>query len=320
MKKILLAGGAGYIGTELCKRLLKLDYKVTVIDDLWFGNNLDPKVELIKKDLFQVSHAELKGFDTVIFLAGVSNDPMAEFSPSENFIQNAACPAYLAYESKRAGVKRFIYASSCSVYGYTVDELYDESAPTTCGYPYGISKLQGENGVMQLVDKNFSGISLRQGTVCGYSDRMRFDLVVNTMFKNAITLGEITVNNPSIWRPIYHIQDACSAFIRAIQAPDNISGIFNVASDNYTLGQIGDIVSAEMSKNLKKEIKMHINDMQDFRNYKVSTTHAKNTLGFTPIYGIKDIINQLFEKAGSFTNFDDDKYYNIRVFESLGKK
>ena len=320
MKKILLAGGAGYIGTELCKRLLKLDYKITVIDDLWFGNNLDPKVELIKKDLFQVSHTELKGFDTVIFLAGVSNDPMAEFSPSENFIQNAACPAYLAYESKRAGVKRFIYASSCSVYGYTVDELYDESAPTTCGYPYGISKLQGENGVMQLVDKNFSGISLRQGTVCGYSDRMRFDLVVNTMFKNAITLGEITVNNPSIWRPIYHIQDACSAFIRAIQAPDNISGIFNVASDNYTLGQIGDIVSAEMSKNLKKEIKMHINDMQDFRNYKVLTTHAKNTLGFTPIYGIKDIINQLFEKAGSFTNFDDDKYYNIRVFESLGKK
>jgi len=320
MKKILLAGGAGYIGTELCKRLLKLDYKITVIDDLWFGNHLDPKIELIKKDLFQVSHTELKGFDTVIFLAGVSNDPMAEFSPSENFIQNAACPAYLAYESKRAGVKRFIYASSCSVYGYTVDELYDESAPTTCGYPYGISKLQGENGVMQLVDKNFSGISLRQGTVCGYSDRMRFDLVVNTMFKNAITLGEITVNNPSIWRPIYHIQDACSAFIRAIQAPDNISGIFNVASDNYTLGQIGDIVSAEMSKNLKKEIKMHINDMQDFRNYKVSTTHAKNTLGFTPIYGIKDIINQLFEKASSFTNFDDDKYYNIRVFESLGKK
>ena len=320
MKKILLAGGAGYIGTELCKRLLKLDYKVTVIDDLWFGNHLDPKIELIKKDLFQVSHTELKGYDTVIFLAGVSNDPMAEFSPSENFIQNAACPAYLAYESKRAGVKRFIYASSCSVYGYTVDELYDETSPTTCGYPYGISKLQGENGVMQLVDKSFSGISLRQGTVCGYSDRMRFDLVVNTMFKNAFMLDEITVNNPSIWRPIYHIQDACSAFIRAIQAPENISGIFNVASDNYTLGQIGDIVSTEMSRNLKKEIKMHINDMQDFRNYKVSTTHAKNTLGFTPIYGIKDIINQLFEKADSFTNFDDDKYYNIRVFESLGKK
>ena len=155
MKKILLAGGAGYIGTELCKRLMKLDYDITVIDNLWFGNHLDPTIKLIKKDLFKVTYKELVDFDVVIFLAGVSNDPMAEFSPSENFIQNAACPAYLSYESKRAGVKRFIYASSCSVYGYTVDELYDENSPTTCSYPYGISKLQGENGVMQLVDNNF---------------------------------------------------------------------------------------------------------------------------------------------------------------------
>lgn len=319
MKKILLAGGAGYIGTELCKRLMKLDYDITVIDDLWFGNNLDPKIKLIKKDLFQVTYKELVDFDVVIFLAGVSNDPMAEFSPSENFIQNAACPAYLSYESKRAGVKRFIYASSCSVYGYTVDELYDENSPTTCSYPYGISKLQGENGVMQLADNHFSVISLRQGTVCGYSDRMRFDLVVNTMFKNAMLHNEITVNNPSIWRPIFHIQDACTAYIRAIQAPDNISGIFNVASDNYTLGQIGDIVSVEMSKLLNKEVKMQINDVKDFRNYKVSIQHAKLTLGFTPTYTVKDIIHDLYQYAGSIPNMESEKYYNIKVFESLGK-
>lgn len=319
MKKILLAGGAGYIGTELCKRLMKLDYDITVIDDLWFGNNLDPKIKLIKKDLFQVTYKELVDFDVVIFLAGVSNDPMAEFSPSENFIQNAACPAYLSYESKRAGVKRFIYASSCSVYGYTVDELYDENSPTTCSYPYGISKLQGENGVMQLADNHFSVISLRQGTVCGYSDRMRFDLVVNTMFKNAMLHNEITVNNPSIWRPIFHIQDACTAYIRAIQAPDNISGIFNVASDNYTLGQIGDIVSVEMSKLLNKEVKMQINDIKDFRNYKVSIQHAKLTLGFTPTYTVKDIIHDLYQYAGSIPNMESEKYYNIKVFESLGK-
>ena len=319
MKKILLAGGAGYIGTELCKRLMKLDYDITVIDNLWFGNNLDPKIKLIKKDLFQVTYKELVDFDVVIFLAGVSNDPMAEFSPSENFIQNAACPAYLSYESKRAGVKRFIYASSCSVYGYTVDELYDENSPTTCSYPYGISKLQGENGVMQLADNHFSVISLRQGTVCGYSDRMRFDLVVNTMFKNAMLHNEITVNNPSIWRPIFHIQDACTAYIRAIQAPDNISGIFNVASDNYTLGQIGDIVSVEMSKLLKKEVKMQINDVKDFRNYKVSIQHAKLTLGFTPTYTVKDIIHDLYQYAGSIPNMESEKFYNIKVFESLGK-
>jgi len=319
MKKILLAGGAGYIGTELTKRLMKLDYDITVLDDLWFGNNLDSKVKLIKKDIFQVTHTDLVNFDVVIFLAGVSNDPMAEFSPSENFIQNAACPAYFSYESKKAGVKRFIYASSCSVYGYTVDELYDESSPTTCSYPYGISKLQGENGVMQLADDRFSVISLRQGTVCGYSDRMRFDLVVNTMFKNALLHNEITVNNPSIWRPIFHIQDACTAYIRAIQAPDNISGIFNVASDNYTLGQIGDIVSVEMSRLTNKDIKVHINDVKDFRNYKVSIQHAKLTLGFTPIYTIKDIVNELYQKTAGYANLEDEKYYNIKVFKSLGK-
>lgn len=319
MKKILLAGGAGYIGTELCKRLMKLDYDITVLDDLWFGNNLDKNIKLIKKDIFSVTHKDLIEFDVVIFLAGVSNDPMAEFSPSENFVQNAACPAYLSYESKRAGVKRFIYASSCSVYGYTVDELYDESSPTTCSYPYGISKLQGENGVMQLADNSFSVISLRQGTVCGYSDRMRFDLVVNTMFKNAMLHNEITVNNPSIWRPIFHIQDACSAYIRAIQAPDNISGVFNVASDNYTLGQIGDIVSVEMSRLANKDIKVHINDVKDFRNYKVSIQHARLTLGFTPIYTVKDIINELFQKASNIQDLEAEKYYNIKVFKSLGK-
>jgi nucleoside-diphosphate-sugar epimerase len=319
MKKILLAGGAGYIGTELTKRLMKLDYDITVLDDLWFGNNLDPKIKLIKKDIFQITHKELVEFEVVIFLAGVSNDPMAEFSPSENFIQNAACPAYLSYECKRAGVKRFIYASSCSVYGYTIDELYNEGSPTTCTYPYGISKLQGEYGVMQLADDQFSVISLRQGTVCGYSDRMRFDLVVNTMFKNAFLHNEIKVNNPSIWRPIFHIQDACTAYIRAIQAPENISGIFNVASDNYTLGQIGDIVSVEMSRLTNKDIKVHINDVKDFRNYKVSIQHAKLSLGFTPIFTVKDIINELYQKSASFTNFEDDKYYNIKVFKKLGK-
>jgi nucleoside-diphosphate-sugar epimerase len=148
---------------------------------------------------------------------------------------------------------------------------------------------------------------------------MRFDLVVNTMFKNAMTTGEITVNNPSIWRPIYHIQDSCTAFIRSIQAPYNISGVFNVASDNYTLGQIGDVVGAEMSKNLGKEIKVHINDVQDFRNYKVSIQHARLTLGFNPTLGVKDIVNDLFLNINKYSDFENEKYYNIKIFKSLGK-
>lgn len=134
-----------------------------------------------------------------MFLAGLSNDPMAEYSPNQNFIFNAAAPAYLAYIAKKANVKRHIYACSCLVYGYTDNELFDEARPVSSSYLYGISKLLGEQAVMNLLDKDFSVISLRKGTVSGYSPRMRLGLIINTMFKNGVGKREITENNPSIW-------------------------------------------------------------------------------------------------------------------------
>ena len=176
--KILIAGGAGYIGSALIPKVLDRGYEVDVVDLLWFGNNLPKEVKVIQKDIFDLTEKELEGYDEVIFLAGLSNDPMAEFSPAKNFVSNASSPAYLAYIAKRAGAKRFIYAGSCSVYGYTVNELYDESSPAVSNYPYGISKLQGEQAVIQMSDKNFSVIAFRQGTVSGYSPRMRLDLIV----------------------------------------------------------------------------------------------------------------------------------------------
>ena len=133
-------------------------------------------MKVTQKDLFDCQKEDFVGYDQMIFLAGLSNDPMAEFNPSLNFRSNGALPSYLAYVAKLVGVKRYIYGSSCSVYGYTVNELYNEESPVTCNYPYGISKLQGERGVLQLQDENFSVIALRQGTVSGYSPRMRFDL------------------------------------------------------------------------------------------------------------------------------------------------
>src|SRR5262245_25868756 len=142
--KILVAGGAGYIGSVLVPKLLERGYEVDVLDLLWFGNNLPPSVRVIQKDVLQITEEELKGYDQVIAIAGLSNDPMADYSPSRNFVDNGASTAYLAYLSRRVGVKRFIYASSCSVYGYTVNELYDETSPAVPSYPYGISKLQGE--------------------------------------------------------------------------------------------------------------------------------------------------------------------------------
>lgn len=315
--KILIAGGAGYIGSALVPDLLERGYAIDVADTLMFGNYLPDSVRLIRKDIFDLNVNDVSGYDQVIFLAGVSNDPMAEFDPAVNFIYNAASPSYLAFIAKMAGVRRFIYASSCSVYGYTVDELYDEESPVTCGYPYGISKLQGERGVMQLQDEGFSVIALRQGTVCGYSPRMRMDLIVNTMWKFALSEGQITVNNPSIWRPLYDIRDASTAYLRAIQAHPSISGVFNVASGNYTVGQIGDIVKNEVQKTTGRKIKLEIKDIQDFRNYKVNIDKARTVLGFVPEHDVHGTVAHLFENQAAIGDFDKDEYYNIRVFKTI---
>src|SRR5579864_404797 len=216
--RILVAGGAGYVGSALIPKLLERGYDVDVVDLFWFGNALPAEVRIINRDLFDLQVSDLKNYDQVIFLAGLSNDPMAEFSPSKNFIFNAAAPAYLCYIAKQARVRRYIYASSCSVYGYTENELFDEDRPVSSSYPYGISKLQGEQAVMQLIDTDFSVIALRKGTVSGYSPRMRFDLIINTMFKCAMKDGVIRVNNPATWRPILSIDDAAMAYIRAVEA------------------------------------------------------------------------------------------------------
>ncbi len=315
--KILIAGGAGYIGSVLIPRLLERGYEVDVLDLLWFGNHLPNEVEVIQKDIFDVKEVDLKVYEQVIFLAGLSNDPMAEYSPSKNFIHNAAAPSYLAYVAKRAGVQRYIYAGSCSVYGYTVDELYDETSPTISNYPYGISKLQGEFGGLKVQDENFSVIVLRQGTVSGYSPRMRLDLVVNTMFKSSVVDGVITVNNPAIWRPILAISDAASAYIRAVEANLTISGVFNVASGNYTVGEIADYVNDGVREYLDIRPKLDIKHMKDFRNYKVSLEKAKEVLSFKPRHNISDIVKSLVDNLAKFKDFENPNYYNIQTFKQL---
>ncbi|MFX0195934.1 MAG: NAD-dependent epimerase/dehydratase family protein [Candidatus Hodarchaeota archaeon] len=315
--KILLAGGAGYIGSALARDLIEHGYEIEVVDLLWFGSHLPKETKVRQKDLFDCSVEDLEGFEQVIFLAGLSNDPMAEFSPAKNFIHNAALPAFLAYIAKKAGVRRYIYASSCSIYGYTVNQLYDEDAPVTCSYPYGISKLQGERGIFQFQDNKFSVISLRQGTICGYSPRMRLDLIVNTMFKTAMTEGKVIINHPSIWRPIVDLRDAITGYLRSIQADYSISGVFNIASGNYTVGQVGDMVKIEVEKLSGEKIKLELKNIQDFRNYKVSIDKAKTYLGFQPSYEVTDIILDLYEHKDLYKDFEKDEFYNIRVFKKL---
>lgn len=315
--KLLVVGGAGYVGSALVPALLERGYEVDVIDLKWFGVQLPEEVPVVDKDILRCSTEDLEGYEQVLFLAGLSNDPMAEFDPAMNFVANAAVPSYLAYLAKQAGVRRIIYASSCSVYGYTVNELYDEGAPAVSSYPYGISKLQGEQGVLQMQDERFSAIALRKGTICGYSPRMRFDLIVNTMYKCCLQDGVITVDNASLWRPILDMRDAVSAYLRAIQADYAISGVFNVASDNYTVGQVGDKVKERMETLLGERIGIQIKHIPDLRNYKVAIDKARTVLGFEPSHDVTAMVEDLHAHRDLYEDLDADEYYNIRVFRKI---
>jgi nucleoside-diphosphate-sugar epimerase len=315
--KILVAGGAGYIGSVLSPMLEEYGYQVEVMDALWFGNHLPQSIPVLSRELFSITAEDLAGYDQIIFLAGLSNDPMAELDPAMNFVQNGALPPYLAFRSRQAGVKRFIYASSCSIYGYTINKLYDEDSPLTCAYPYGISKLVGERGVLQQQDDRFSTIALRQGTVNGYSPRMRFDLIINTMFKTAVSEKRIVVNNPSIWRPLIDVRDTAAAFLRAVQADASISGSFNVAYDNFTVGQVADLVKDAVQMRTDARIAVEIKNESDFRNYKVSCDKARTCLGFRPMYDVASTVESLFEHRDAYGDFSDDAFYNIRVFKTI---
>jgi len=315
--RILIAGGAGYIGAVLIPKLMDRGYGVDIVDLFWFGNNLPSNVGVLHKDIFDLQTSDLAGYDQVIFLAGLSNDPMADFSPAKNFIFNASAPAYLAYIAKKAKVKRYIYASSCSVYGYTENELFDENCPVNSSYPYGISKLQGERAVMQMVDSDFSVIALRKGTVSGYSPRMRYDLIINTMFKCAMKEGVIHVNDPAIWRPFLGIEDAAMAYTRAIEANDSLSGIFNIASGNHTVGEVADLVKITMEEEFGKKIALDIRHIRDARNYKVSIERANTILSFHPHHSVKSIVRNLISNMDKCSDWDNPRYYNIHVFKTL---
>jgi nucleoside-diphosphate-sugar epimerase len=315
--KLLIAGGAGYLGSVLIPRLMERGYKVDVVDLFWFGNHLPRQTGVLNKDIFQLSAEDLEPYDQVVFLAGLSNDPMAEYSPSKNFIFNASAPAYLAYIAKIAKVKRYIYASSCSVYGYTENELFDETRPVSSHYPYGISKLQGEQAVCQMIDEHFSVISLRKGTISGYSPRMRLDLIVNTMFKSAMKDGVITVNNPSIWRPILSIEDAATAYIRAVEANHGISGVFNIASGNYTVGEVADLVKSAIRERMGIQVSLEIKHIQDFRNYKVTTEKAANVLSFHAAGDVRSIVFNLIDNFEKFRDLDNPLYSNIQSFKKI---
>jgi nucleoside-diphosphate-sugar epimerase len=315
--KILVAGGAGYVGSVLVPMLQARGHDVTVADACWFGNHLPANTPLVQRDLFALDEKSLAGYEQVIFLAGLSNDPMAEYDPALNFVQNAALPAYLAYCARRAGVWRFVYGSSCSIYGHADERDHVEGDPSNCAFPYGVSKLQGEQGALQQANGEFSVIALRQGTVNGHSPRMRFDLIVNTMFRAAVLEGRITVSHPGIWRPIIDVRDTSGAFINAVDAPAEVTGIFNVALGNFTVAQVAEAVAMETALLTGRQIDIDTQYNPDLRNYRVDTGRARQMLGFAPQYGVVDMVRSLHAHLEDYGDLNDDNYYNIRVFRKM---
>lgn len=320
MNKVLVIGGGGFIGTRLVTELKERNYDVTVVDLFWFGNYLPDGVKIIKENAMNLQPEDVDGYDSVVFLGGLSNDPMADFSPNRNFIENTSVPAYLAYICKKVGVKRFVYAGSCSVYGFTDNKPLDEESFINPQYPYGISKLLGETGVITLTDDNFRPIALRQGTVGGWSPRMRFDLVVNTMTRFALETKQITVHNPKLWRPLIDIRDIVSAYVKSIESDLSVTGVYNISYDNYTIGDLAKEIHGVLT-NKGYIVDVLIQNKQDVRNYKVNTTKAEKELGFKAKYSPTDSINDIFDNMDMDNcDFSDSKFYNIQTFKDVVRK
>lgn len=317
MKKILIFGGAGYIGTRLSNQLHKSGYDIKVIDNFWFGDYLDSDIKKEKKNLWDIRQNDIKGYDAILFLAGLSNDPMAMFRPDLNFIENSSAPVYLAFLAKSVGIRRFICASSCSVYGFTKNKTLNEGSPVKPSYAYGISKLQCETGLQTLEDESFKPIVFRKGTVGGWSPKMRYDLVVNTMLKTAFTTGKIIVNNPNIWRPLVDIRDVIQGYEKAIEVDDDVSGVFNLSGQNMTIGNLGELITEELKKR-NYSVELIINENNDVRNYKVSTEKIEDELNFKSRFTVLDSLSEILDNIDpTCYDFNREEFSNITTFQKV---
>src|SRR6185369_9576781 len=198
--------------------------------------------------------------------------------------------------------------------GNAGEAVCDEDFPAFSTYAYGISKMLGEDAVMGFPDDNFSVIALRKGTVSGYSPRMRFDLLVNTMFRSAMERGVIFVRNPAIWRPVLGVKDAAMAYIAAMFAPEYVSGTYNIASQNCTVGEVAIRVVEVIRQRIGVDCKVDIENAADGRNYRVDCGRAKEALGFRPIDTVESITNDLIDHLADYGPWGASRYSNIATF------
>jgi len=321
MKKdiVLVTGGAGYIGSVLVRELLKKGEKVRVYDKLYFGkdslSDIKDRVEIIQGDVRQFDEKALDGVKAVMHLGSLSNDPTAEFDPKANKQINFEGTMRVAEACKKKGVKRFTFASSCAVIGFHVNDIADEEYPTNPQSEYAASKLDAEKGLKSLVDDKFCPVIFRQATVYGFSPRMRYDLVVNTMVKDAYDKGQIFVyHSGEMWRPLIDLRDVSRAHIEAMNAPEEkVKGqIFNLVFKNFNISELAHWIH-EILKDLKKVKVEVLHGTKESRSYRVNGDKIKNVLGFEPKVSVADAAKEIFGilKSGKYTDFSNPIYYNI---------
>lgn len=319
---ILVTGGAGYIGCVAVRQLLDKGEAVRVFDKLYFGDEglaeVADKIELVQGDIRTFDPAVLDGCDAVLHLAGLSNDPTAEFNPKANDEMNRAATEVVAAACKKAGVKRFVFASTCSIYDlgfYAPDFLRDEDSDVKPRAAYAVSNYEAERILLKMADDGFCPVLLRQGTVYGWSPRMRYDLVVNTFLRDALTKGVLTVHcGGEMWRPLVDVSDLSRVYVAAIEAPDEkIHGkIFNVVGKNYRILELAHWVREALKGEQRVEIEVDYSS-QKTRSYRVSGERIQQTLGVKPLVPVKESVEHMLKKVKErpLTDLHHPRNYNI---------
>jgi len=323
-KKILVTGGAGYLGTVLSEKLAKEGFNVRIFDRFYFGRDkirhLDGTVEVVEGDIRNLPESLFDNVDSVIHLAALSNDPTAEFNPKANHAINTLATERLAKLAKKRGVGRFIFASSCSIYDLGMENghgIRDEDSKVVPKAAYSTSKYKAERELLKLADRDFDVVILRKGTVFGFSPRMRYDLVVNTMVKNALSSGVIKIFCKGVqWRPLVDIEDVARAYMMALTAPSAKVNrqIFNISLGNFLVRDL----AFDVAKTLKKYFKVNTkiifeNDDKRDRSYSVSADKAKKILKFVLKVSVEESIVRMVKgiRENKMTDFDNPIYYNI---------
>lgn len=325
LKKILVTGGAGYVGAVLIPKLLKKGYQAVVLDWFIYGNPFnhikEKRLKLVKGDIrdTKLLKKELKGMDAVIHLASISNDPSYELNPILGKSVNFDATKNLADISKKSGVKRFIFASTSSVYGVKKEIKVMEDLPLEPLTDYSKYKALGEKYILSLADQNFTVLVLRPATVCGYSPRMRLDLSVNMLTIQALVNKKITVFGGNQMRPNIHIEDVTDLYVKSLEYPEEkIQGqVFNAGYENISIINISKMIKKVLKE---QKIKIVISPANDNRSYRIDSTKIRKILGFKPRHTVKEAIldiKKAFDQGQLDNPIADSKYYNIKTMTAL---